>query len=364
MSKPKVLVLGGVGFIGRNFVKYLLDNDLCSEIKVLDKVLPVTAFMSQEHRAAFEDPRVVCKQANLSSPASIKKNFAPEGETWDVVFNLAAETKYGQTEEVYKEKVLDVCIKCAAEASELGVKKWVEVSTAQVYDPPKKGKVAAENAKLAPWTKLAKFKLDAENHLASTGLNYSVLRPATVYGPGDCSGVAPRIIVGAVYKKLDEKQKNLWTKDLALNTVHVDDVCAAMWASREFDSGSVYNLADKANTDQGKINKFLEEIYGIKTGFWGSMASNLVKTVGLKAVAEEANDKHLKPWSDLCKEQGIASTPLSPYIDQELLYNNGLAVDGSAIEKTGFKYSHPELTVQDFRDVMAYFQSQGLFPKF
>ncbi len=41
--------------------------------------------------------------------------------------------RYGQTEEVYKEKVLDVCIKCAAEAKELKVKKWVEVSTAQVY---------------------------------------------------------------------------------------------------------------------------------------------------------------------------------------------------------------------------------------
>jgi hypothetical protein len=47
--------------------------------------------------------------------------------------------------------------------------------------------------------------------------------------------------------------------------------------------------------------------------------TNKQKGLSLKAVAEEANDKHLKPWSDLCKEQGISSTPLSPYIDQELL---------------------------------------------
>ncbi len=29
-SRPSILVLGGVGMIGRNFVKYLVDNRLCS----------------------------------------------------------------------------------------------------------------------------------------------------------------------------------------------------------------------------------------------------------------------------------------------------------------------------------------------
>ena len=98
------------------------------------------------------------------------------------MFNLAAETKFGQTDEVYKEKVLDVCQKCASEALALKVffsafyllllllffmlfcvqvKKWVEVSTAQVYAPPKKGK-NDESAKIEPWTRLAKFKFDCE----------------------------------------------------------------------------------------------------------------------------------------------------------------------------------------------------------
>jgi len=355
---------GGVGFIGRNLVKYLLDKNLVSYIRVLDKVLAVTAFMSAEHRAAFDDPRVQFRQANLSAPASITKNFDPEGQaTWDVVFNLAAETKYGQTDEVYKEKVLDVCQKCATEALALKVKKWVEVSTAQVYQPPKGKKSNDESAKLEPWTRLAKYKLDCEDYLKKCGLNVTILRPALVYGPGDTSGLAPRIIIAAVYKKLDEKQKNLWTKDLSLNTVHVEDVCGAMWAARTFENGSVFNVVDKSETDQGVINEFLEQIFGIKTGFWGSMASKVAETVGLKSIAEEANDKHLKPWSDLCKDQGINSTPLSPYIDQELLYNNSLWVSGEAIEKKGFKYNHPKLTKEDFLDVMAYYQKQGLFPK-
>ena len=37
-SKPRVLVLGGCGFVGRNFVTFLVQNDLASKIRVADKV--------------------------------------------------------------------------------------------------------------------------------------------------------------------------------------------------------------------------------------------------------------------------------------------------------------------------------------
>jgi nucleoside-diphosphate-sugar epimerase len=43
-TKPRVLVLGGVGMIGRNFVKYLIDHDLCSYIRVADKSMPEIAY--------------------------------------------------------------------------------------------------------------------------------------------------------------------------------------------------------------------------------------------------------------------------------------------------------------------------------
>jgi len=151
-----VLILGGVGFIGRNLVAHLLEHheSELGVVRVLDKVLPQTAFLNKAHVAAFEHDKVVYKQANLSSPASIEKNFAPpDGGKWDLVVNLAAETKYGQTEEVYKEKVLDVAKKCAAEAAKHDIGTWVEVSTGQVYDASKKA--SSETDKLKPWTKMA-----------------------------------------------------------------------------------------------------------------------------------------------------------------------------------------------------------------
>jgi len=361
MSKPNVLVLGGVGFIGRNFVKYLVDNNVAAKIRVVDKVLPSTAFLGEDHQKAFNNPIVEYQQGNLTSAASIAKIFTLEGGKFNLVFNLAAETKYGQTDAVYAEKVLDLSTKVATEAAKQKVDRFVEVSTAQVYEAGKKP--SKEGSKTDPWTALAKFKLKAEEDLRKIpGLNLIIVRPAIVYGPGDINGLSPRVICGAVYQHINEKMKFLWTEDLKINSVHVRDVCKALWiVSQKGQLGAVYNLSDKSDLDQGKFNKVLEKVFKIETGFLGSMMSNLAK-VNFKGVTEEVNDKHLKPWSELCKAANIVNTPLTPYLDQEVLYNNSLSVDGSAIEELGFKYDHPEINEILVREQIDYFIAQKLFP--
>jgi len=361
MSKPNVLVLGGVGFIGRNFVKYLVDNNVAAKIRVVDKVLPSTAFLGEDHQKAFNNPIVEYQQGNLTSAASIAKIFTLEGGKFNLVFNLAAETKYGQTDAVYGEKVLDLSVKVATEAAKQKVDRFIEVSTAQVYEAGKKP--SKENSKTDPWTALAKFKLKAEEELRKiAGLNLIIVRPAIVYGPGDINGLSPRIICGAVYQHINEKMKFLWSEDLKINSVHVRDVSKALWiVSQKGQLGAIYNLADKGDLDQGKFNKVIEKVFKIETGFLGSMMSNLAK-VNFKGVTEEVNDKHLKPWSELCKGSNIVNTPLTPYLDQEVLYNNSLSIDGSALEELGFRYDHPEVTEALVREQIDYFIAQKLFP--
>jgi len=106
---------------------------------------------------------------------------------------------------------------------------------------------------------------------------------------------------------------------------------------------------------------FLGEIFGIEIGFMGSMVSQLAK-LNLNAVAEEANDKHVPGWTELCKRHNILNTPLSPYIDKELLKNNGLSLDGSKITKEGFKYKYPKLTKAELQKMVEYYIAQGIFP--
>jgi nucleoside-diphosphate-sugar epimerase len=360
-DKPKVLILGGVGFIGRNLVEYLADNNLVSKIKVADKVLPDLAGLSAKQQALFKSDLVEFKQANLAREQMVVNVF-DQGGPWDFVINLAGETKFSQTDEVYKENIIDVSTQCATQAAKRGVKKFIEVSTAQVYEEGKKP--SDESGKTKPWTKLAKAKLLAEESLRSIpNLPLIIVRPAVVYGPGDITGITPRLIAAAVYKHLNETMDFLWDKDLAVNTVHVRDVCAALWHLIEKGKiGDVYNLADQNGTNQGAIAQLIEVIFGIKTSFFGYLKSKAVTSVAMKVVAETANEKHLKPWSDLCKAAGITNTPLTPYLDEELLYNDAYSIDGTKIKDTGFTYQYPQMTEALLREVIKYFVDLNFFP--
>ena len=71
----------------------------------------------------------------------------------------------------------------------------------------------------------------------------------------------------------------------------------------------------------------------------------------MSGATEESNEKHLAPWSEACHRDNIANTPLSPYLDQELLYHKHLHVDGSKIEASGFSYSQPKLTLELLQEV-------------
>lgn len=365
MSKPRVIVLGGNGFIGKNFVQYLVEKDLCSKIRVADKVLLSFAGLPKKLEEYYKTKTDLLefKQTPLTQEAKVEQLFDESEGGWDYVFNLAGETKYSQTEAVYKENIIDLSVKCAKIAAKHNVKKFIEVSTAQIYDAGKKP--SAEGDKEKPWTNLASAKLEAENELKKIeGLNLVIVRPAIVYGPGDMNGITPRIICAAVYQKLEQTMEFLWDSEMKINTVHVNDVCSALWhLALNGTNGEVYNLADQNDTDQGSVNNLLSELFGIKCSCWGTLKTKAAVMISMKKVAETANEKHLTPWSELCKEKGITNTPLSPYLDEEILYHNPLSIDGTKITQTGFTYAHPKMDVALLKEAIQHFIDLEYFPQ-
>jgi hypothetical protein len=71
----------------------------------------------------------------------------------------------------------------------------------------------------------------------------------------------------------------------------------------------------------------------------------------MSSATETVNEKHLAPWSEACNKDGISNTPLSPYLDQELLYNKHLHINGTKIENVGFVYEVPRLNVDMLKEV-------------
>lgn len=357
----RILVLGGCGFIGRNLVKYLVENNHATKIRVVDKKIPEMVGLSKTYSGAFDKVEFV--QANLVNPDAISSVFDDPSGSYNIVFNVAAETKLSLEPEAYKEGIVDLTVRCATEAAKRKVERFVHVSTAVVYEASNKPK--DEKGKLDPWTSIAKASLQAEEELKKiAGLNYVIARPAIIYGPADVSGLGPRIVIAAIYKKIGKPMKLLWGGQLKLHTVHIDDVVHALWfLVTNGEVGQVFNLADKNDTDQQKLNTLWESIFGIKTGFKSKLTSQIATKLAMSAVAEEVNSRHIDPWAAICKENGIGYSRLTPYLDEEYLYNNDHSVDGSAIEKLGFSYQHPQVTEQAIREVINEYVVAEWFPK-
>lgn len=186
-----------------------------------------------------------------------------DGTQFDYVFNCGGETRFSQEDEVYRVRSYGLSMALGKEAAKRNIRCYVETSTGMVYKPdsvPRK-----ETDKLKPWSKLAKWKLQAEEDLAKIpGLNLLVMRPAHVYGPYTSKFLSTALCMARVYQFLGKEMRFLWKEDLRTNTVHVDDLVRALWTGAEWyvkappprKPTPVFNIVDHGNTCKSMLASF------------------------------------------------------------------------------------------------------------
>ncbi|KAL5594478.1 hypothetical protein BROUX41_001410 [Berkeleyomyces rouxiae] len=373
-EKPSVLIVGGLGYIGRFLALYIHLNELASEVRVVDKVLPQLAWLAPEFDEACSGTKFM--QADASKEAGLTRIFErADGKTWDYVFNCGGETRYSQEDEVYKLRSLALSVALGKEAAKRGVKVFVELSTGQVYKPD--SAPSKEDHKLKPWSRIAFFKQEAEQELSKIpGLNLIIVRLANVYGPYASQWVATALCMARVYQHLKTEMKWLWTKDLRTNTVHIDDVTRALWTvaqwyeqgRRNWDAAKmgnvpIFNIVDKGATDQGTTAQIIGDIFQIRTGFQGSIISTFAR-LNMDSVVDDVNDEVLGPWAELVESAGITRPgPLSPFMESELLKDTDLSMDGSRLEQvTGFVYQKPQINKQLIEEVIESYRRMNWWP--
>jgi len=305
-----------------------------------------------------------CIQANLTDPDSVARAFKdPEGD-YNIVINLAGETKLSQSEEVYSQGIVKLSSNCIREAAKHKTEKFIEVSTAEVYEPS--DSAATEASATKPWTGIAKAKLKVEEELKATkGLPWVIVRPAITYGQGDIRGLSSRLCIAAVYKMTGEKMEfPQWFEQQKINAVHVSDVAKALWhLALHAPPSSIYNLAGKDNLDTKKLNSFLEKLFGIQTSPLSTIKSEAIKLMPMESILEEINGQTLPNWLKLVKESKLDYSPMSPYLELEQISSKNLCIDGSKIEKTSFSYEHPAVTEEELKIQLGYAVAEGWFPK-
>ncbi|KAH7027364.1 uncharacterized protein B0I36DRAFT_350905 [Microdochium trichocladiopsis] len=373
-EKPSVLIIGGLGYIGRFLAQHIHQEGLASSIRLVDKVLPQLAWLAPEFEEACSKDNFM--QADASKEQALARIFDREdGKQWDYVFNCGGETRYSQEDEVYKVRSLALSLAVGKEAAKRKVKCFVELSTGMVYKP--NSAPSKESDKLKPWSKIAIFKLQAEQQLAQIeGLNLVIVRLPHVYGPYASQWVGTAMCLARVYQSMHEEMKWLWTKDLRTNTVHIRDCTRALWAiaswyaegKPKFDEASmgnvpIFNVVDKGTTTQGTIAEIIGQVFGIKTGFQGQLLSNLAR-LSMDNIVDDVNDDTLGPWADLLAEKGIVRPgPLTPFMEKELLKDTDLSMDGGRFQELiGFEYKHPTITKELVEEVIESYKKMNWWP--
>ena len=325
-------------------------------------------------------------QADASREQSLERIFTlPSGRKFSYVFNCGGETRYSQDPSVYALRSTALTTTLATYIDSIKPSPvLVEFSTGAIYKAPSSSTISSggcsETAQLKPWLKIAKAKLQAEEALEKlvkeNGLNYVCLRLAHVYGEYDVGFLSRGLCLARVYQNLGRELKWLWTKELRINTVHVLDVCSAAWKAAEWCAANpataqskkedcAFNIVDDGDTRQETLSTIVSKIFKIETGFQGTFVSRFAK-FNLDSVVDDVNEDILQPWADMLKQKGLdggQGSPLTPFMEKELLKDHGLCLDGKKARETlGWKAERPRLTEEGVQEILTSYERMKWWP--
>lgn len=79
-EKPSVLIVGGMGYIGRFLALYIHQNNLASDVRLVDKVLPQLAWLAPEFSEACAQSKFVQADACQARERHLPLPLPPLGD--------------------------------------------------------------------------------------------------------------------------------------------------------------------------------------------------------------------------------------------------------------------------------------------
>ena len=258
----KLLVTGGAGFIGSNFIRYILDNNKDTSVQNLDDLKYGS---NPENLSDLEkDNRCSFFKGDISNLSLVSKLI----QDVDVIVNFAAETHVDRSisapEAFLQSNVIGVFTILEALRKVNSSARLVHISTDEVYGDILEGSFKESDA-LRPSSPYSASKAASDvfvlGYARTYGLNASITRCTNNYGPYQFpEKLIPKTIIRAT---LGLKIPIYGTGKNIRDWIHVEDHCRAVQkVMKSSQPGEIYNVSSGAERNNLEITRTILKSLG------------------------------------------------------------------------------------------------------
>ena len=244
----RFLLTGGCGFIGTNLVHHLLMEDSSSEVIIVDALTYAGHRVNHESLPPEMQARIHFYHADVADMKAIQAVFI-ENPAVDCLIHLAAESHVDRSImnglPFARTNILGTQVMVQA-AREAGVKRFVHVSTDEVYGDRHQQLPATESTVLAPSSPYAASKAAADHLVLAAYRTYQtmeicIVRPSNAYGAYQ---YPEKLIPLMIFRGLQGEGLPVYGDGLQVREwIHVSDVCRGILeVARNGKPGEIYNL--------------------------------------------------------------------------------------------------------------------------
>jgi len=259
----KILVTGGAGFIGSNFIHYMLAK--YNDIKLVNFDLLTYAGNIKNVDDVKNNPNYQFIQGNITSSEDLEKVF--KNNTIDAVVNFAAEshvdrslcfgaTTFVSTNVLGVQTLLDLSRK-------YNVTRFVQISTDEVYGSIDDGGRFSENSPIQPNNPYAATKASADFLVRaaykSYGFNTVTTRCSNNFGSHQ---FPEKLIPLMITNALEDKPLPVYGDGLHVRDwIYVIDHCSAIdLVLRQGKAGDVYNIGGNHDVSNIEIVNLILDV--------------------------------------------------------------------------------------------------------
>ena len=253
-----ILITGGAGFIGSNFIKYLLKNE---DVKIINLDALTYCGNLENLRDVDKHPNYRFVYGSINDDDLVKKTCIEHKITGMV--NFAAESHVDRS--ILKAKpfvdtnisgtltLLEIC-------RELGIGRYLQISTDEVYGSLGKEGLFTESTPLSPNSPYSASKTSADLLVQAFVHTYNfpglITRCSNNYGPYQ---FPEKLIPLMILNALEDKPLPVYGDGMNVRDwIYVNDHCSAIWSVfSKGKIGQVYNVGGNCEMANIEIVKLL-----------------------------------------------------------------------------------------------------------